>query len=130
MEISNRVKNGNDDLKNIKDSLIHYKSSFTIKYIGSVIEFKFDSTGKTKRLGGFTPKKGMHIPKMVLGDVKKRIENGDYLPINSDPLKNVPTIMYNHENITRNLRQHCVAVDINYCYWNTAKNLGVISDRI
>jgi hypothetical protein len=124
-----RIRNSIKDLKKIKDSLIKAKSSFTIRYIGNIAEFHFDSTGRTRRFGAFKPKVGMHIPKMVLHEVDKRLKEGEYKPVNTDQDKNVKTIMYNYFNINRNAKQHCVSVDINACYWNTAHNLGIISDH-
>jgi hypothetical protein len=73
----------------------------------------------------------MHLPKLTNAVVQKRIDEGLYVPVNKDPYRFTSnTIMYNSQQIQKILFTPCVSVDIQSCYWTTARNLGVIDEKL
>lgn len=117
-------------LRNIKRMIKKFKLSCTIQHVGSVSYFYFDKTGQVKKYGAFKPKPGMHIPKLVMRNVKERMQQGLYTPANTNPDRyDTNTIMYNPDNIAKYIGKHCVSIDINGCYWNTAYKIGLIDEK-
>lgn len=103
--------------------------TFDTYYSGSITKVIF-ADGKTKKHGSLTLKPGMFIPKITNRVVAKRIQDGLYVPKNTNPNRHTNnTIMYSSERIRENLFKPCFAVDISGCYWQTAFNLGIIDEE-
>lgn len=75
---------------------------------------------------------GVHIIWHTFLNVAKRIENGDYKPLNplvSDRLW-TNTVFFNDEKIIEdNIGSEIVAVDIDSCYYNTLYNIGAVDEK-
>jgi len=129
-----RVIFGENRMQHCLDNAIKFGMNFTKREVGRTIELDFRKEGG-KRNKYFENAKenydGFHLFNMVFCDVKKRVQSGKYVPkeINNDRIS-VKTICFNPDNILKNLNKPCVAIDINYCYWNTIRKLGIISEKI
>ena len=118
------------EINHIRKKLVASGIEFKITYIGQTTTFEFMGSKTKQRFGGFKNVQGMHIPKIVMKNVFDRLDKGLYVPKNKDPERfSVNTIMYNPINISNNLMQYCVAIDINSCYFNTAFKLGIIDEH-
>jgi len=63
--------------------------------------------------------------KKVLYDAKKYVSSGWY----HDYIENEAYSFANKYGIEKNVNKEIVAIDINNCYWQTAYNIGVISEK-
>jgi len=63
--------------------------------------------------------------KKVLFDAKKYVSSGWYY----DYIEDEAYSFCNKYGIEKNINKEIVAIDINNCYWQTAYNIGVISDK-
>ena len=119
----------NSQFSAIKEVYCRNEMNFELFYSGNIIKVQFQD-GKVKRYGQFKKKEGMFLAKLTNKVVKQRIESGQYIPKNKDPMRyRNNTIMYSSERIKENLFKPCVSVDIVGCYWQTAFNLGVIDEK-
>ena len=76
--------------------------------------------------------KGMHLVNVVKMDIEKSIKAGTLvLPENHVELKEkkLRTICFNEKALTSFVGKKLLSVDINSCYFNTAHNLKIITDR-
>jgi hypothetical protein len=113
------------------DRLLSNGQTFTLKKIGLTTSELILPNRKIKSKNNAHFFKGSHVIKLFLKEVKKRVEEGDYIPKNNDPARrSIKTVMYDPENIKKLIDKPCVAVDINGCYWNTAHKIGVISNQM
>lgn len=119
----------NNQFSAIKKVYCKNEMTFDLFYSGNIIKVQFED-GKTKRYGQFKKKEGMFLAKLTNKVVKQRIESGEYVPKNTNPMRfRNNTIMYSSKRIQENLLKPCVSVDIMGCYWQTALNLGVIDQK-
>jgi hypothetical protein len=125
----NRSYFSNDLIQSQIKLCTQFKKSFIVREIGSSIEIELPNAKfRGKDPNCLVP--GVHLAAMIKGHVKKRVENGDYVPINQDNNRvNVKTVCFNPENIKKLIDYPCVSIDINACYWTTAHNIGVIDDK-
>lgn len=116
----------NEHFNKWRNKLIDLGSSFELFHTGSITKVVF-ADGKKRKYGDIIQKEGMHLPTITNRNVKKRLEDGEYVPKNTNPNRyNSNTIFYSSKSIQANLWEPCVAVDIIGAYWQTAVNLGVI----
>jgi hypothetical protein len=127
--VAEKFKEQTGQFSNIKNVYCRNEMTFDLFYSGNIIKVQFED-GKMKRYGRFKQKPGMFLANLTNKVVKQRIESGDYVPRNTDPMRfRNNTIMYSSERIRENLFKPCVSVDIIGCYWQTAFNLGVIDEK-
>lgn len=117
------------------DQMIQAGQTFTADACGESCKLFFPNMPKdyqkSKYYGdGMVMRKGSHLNRMVLIEVKKRIEDGLYTPptYKEDELVNVNFVAL--ANLQKKFSDKCLAVDINSCYWTTAYNIGVISEQL
>jgi hypothetical protein len=111
--------------------LIKSKTTFNAKVCGDMCNFYFPTIDKkTNYSTGKVFRKGSHLNKMVLREVRKRVDDGDYvlLPFKEDEA--TPVAFCDKEAIHRNMNDKCYGVDINSCYWTTIYNIGAISEDL
>jgi hypothetical protein len=129
-----KLKVGYRDRKAIDlmvNRFLERNTDFTLKVIGSCVnEIQLSQRRiKSKERNNFFP--GSHLSRLLLLELEKRLNDGSYVPKNTDPDKHrINTIMFDRENILKLNNKPVVAVDINGCYWNTARKLGVISNQL
>jgi hypothetical protein len=73
---------------------------------------------------------GAHIVREVKKELLERIDAGEKPP---KFVANRKVVVFNKPQIIsliENNEGRCVALDINSCYWNTAHELGIVSDRL
>lgn len=104
------VKNGND---------------FTVKSGGASKRIEFDS-GKRGMTFSDSKIKGAFLCGMVRADINRYIEENGVPPVFN---KIYNLTKFNTELIAKNIKSPVTAIDINYCYFQTAYNLGYISKK-
>jgi hypothetical protein len=120
-----------DSLYKTIGRLMDLNIAFTVKIIGSSTTklVLADRIIIAKDSGNFM--KGSHLSHMMIVEVEKKINDATYVPFNTDnDRRRLDTVMYDPFNITRLLNKPVAAVDIRSCYWTTAHNLGIISDKL
>ena len=129
-------------MKNLYDlgETVHHalelEMDFDIVYSGVSAKLKFlnedgSNMNSHKYMEHFIKNRGSHLSQMTIQEVKKRMETGLYVPKNTDVNRHLfSTIAFNPDNITKFLEKPGCSVDINSCYWNTAHNITVISDKL
>jgi len=78
---------------------------------------------------------GVHIIYLVDKCVRKRVERGLYVPMNTDNARmNSKTVFYNEDALVDLMKKgnpvDIVGLDINACYFNTLYNLGAIDEKV
>lgn len=129
ISITNKYLEQKSRFSYMKNAFCAAEMNFDLYYIGNIVKIKMED-GKTKRTGSIDVRQGMFLPRITNKVVKKRLDSGEYVAKNIDPMRSTNnTIMYNSDGIKDNLLKPCVAVDIVACYWTTAFNLGVIDQN-
>ena len=70
---------------------------------------------------------GYHISNIVKADIKKWLNNPDNVLIKRE--RDYTEQIFNLDNIEKNINNVLVSIDINDCYWQTAYNLGFITQK-
>lgn len=114
--------------------LIALKKTFKYKTVGSSYEFIF-SSGRKKLIYDRDARENKNkycsqLSRTMINQVKKRLKNELYTPINQDNERvHIDTVYFNPDKIKQEIGEPCVIVDISACYFNTARILGVISEE-
>lgn len=128
-----------EDYYNMKETIStasEMQMDFDVITAGTSTKLKFldengDVTDSHKFMSMLIKGRGLHLANMTLMDVRKRLANGDYVPINTDPNRHsIETVCFNPKNIKYALYKKNYSLDINSCYWNTANNKGIISEKL
>lgn len=103
---------------------------FTVKTYGNTTIIDYGNT-VNRYIDGYSSGNGYHLCQMVYAEVKKRVESGEYVPIEQDNNRiHSNFVCFNPANIDKFLNKKTKAFDIKRCYWDTSKKLGVISQEL
>jgi hypothetical protein len=109
------------------EQAVFNKMSFRDIQYGMSRVMKF-SDGNSER-ESYSVKKGcgFHLSKMCLKEVDKRVKSGLYVPKSTNDREEQSQVYFHPENIRKYQTEPVSCIDIEYCYWTTACNIGAIS---
>lgn len=116
--------------QNNLNNAIRFKKTFRVKDRGGCTVIEYPNGHKKRFIDGSIMVSGSHLSYRIFKEVETRIKNDLYKVKNKNNERMLyNTVMFNIDVIKKSYFKKCYAIDINSCYWNVARNIGVISEE-